>query len=87
MKTIKQILIALSVVMIALIAAACPQSGSDTAPATRVSGTTAANQAGEDTSPAAFKGKDFRFTTFDGVEHKLSDYAGKPVVLNFFGVT
>ncbi|MCC7477474.1 TlpA family protein disulfide reductase [bacterium] len=69
-----------SALALALLLSGCPQKGADTA------------QTGADTSssssmvqpPKAGLEKDFAFTGADGKEHMLSDYLGKPLVLNFW---
>jgi cytochrome oxidase Cu insertion factor (SCO1/SenC/PrrC family) len=63
-----------------LLAAGCPQSApSDSAPAAS-SGTAVAETA---RPPAA----DFSFTTLAGQQRQLTDYGGRPLVVNFFATT
>jgi len=90
------ILIAVILASIAVLSTSCPQSGGDTevpqatTPASSGGSTAASTPVDPAPEPAvnpAFAGADFSFKTFDGAEHKLSDYTGKPVVVNFFGVT
>ena len=79
-----------------LLATACPKPGGGgatggTDKTVSTTGGDAAPSAPAGTAPADKPvddgGLEFSFKTFDGVEHKLSDYRGKPVVVNFFGVT
>lgn len=60
-------------------------------PATTVAdgATTASNAVAPDGAAGGqglFAGQDFQFTTMDGQMRKLSEFAGKPVVLNYFGM-
>lgn len=87
MRITRHFLTALSLAILAMVAAGCPQSGGEQPRTTSNTGSAVTSSGAEATGQVQFAGNDFRFTTFDNVEHKLSDYAGKPVVLNFFGIT
>ena len=81
----------LFLVLAVLLFAACPNSGSDNSAGTAVKtgGAQTSGQApatGGSTQASGWTGnaKDFTFTGFDGTSGKLSSFAGKPVVVNFW---
>ena len=61
---------------------AAPQQTADTVP--EAAETTTAQAAAEETEPSAVSAVDFTVKDAEGKEVKLSDYFGKPIVLNFW---
>jgi len=75
--------ISMSIVALALLvlSTGCLQSGSKS---TGTAGTSATTGGGAAAGAWTGDAKDFAFTTFAGASGKASDFAGKPLVLNFW---
>lgn len=77
--------IIMTIVALAMLAltAGCMESGTDSGTQTSTSGAAG----GGATSGWTGNAKDFTYTTFAGMNGKASDFAGKPLVVNFWAAT
>lgn len=84
MHLMRRSLLGLGLALALLAFSACPKPpGEQAGGGTSSSG---GGSTGGGTSANWGSAPDLTFTDYDGVSHKLSDYAGEPVVINFWAV-